>query len=66
MNKGKPVYLTCQVGLRGYLAARILMQHGFDSYNLSGGYRLYNSIFRVSSPKTGVKINTETQKPEKG
>lgn len=66
LNKGKPVYLTCQVGLRGYLAARILMQHGFDSYNLSGGYRLYNSIFRVSSPKTGVKINTETQKPEKG
>ncbi len=38
----KPVYVFCQVGLRGYLAARILMQNGYsDVYNLSGGYRLY-------------------------
>jgi NADPH-dependent 2,4-dienoyl-CoA reductase/sulfur reductase-like enzyme/rhodanese-related sulfurtransferase len=41
---GKSVYLTCQVGLRGYVAARILTQHGYDVYNLSGGYRLYQSI----------------------
>jgi NADPH-dependent 2,4-dienoyl-CoA reductase/sulfur reductase-like enzyme/rhodanese-related sulfurtransferase len=40
--KEKPVYIFCQVGLRGYLAARILSQNGFsDVYNLSGGYRLY-------------------------
>jgi len=44
LDKNKPVYLTCQVGLRGYVAARILVQHGFDAYNLSGGYRLYQSI----------------------
>lgn len=42
---GKPVYVTCQVGLRGYVAARILAQNGFDTYNLSGGYRLYHTIF---------------------
>ncbi len=45
LDKDKPVYVTCQVGLRGYLAARILMQHGFDVCNLSGGYRLWNSVF---------------------
>jgi NADPH-dependent 2,4-dienoyl-CoA reductase/sulfur reductase-like enzyme/rhodanese-related sulfurtransferase len=45
IDKNKPVYLTCQVGQRGYLAARILMNLGFDVYNLSGGYRLYHSIF---------------------
>lgn len=45
IDKTKPVYVTCQVGLRGYIAARILSQNGFDVYNLSGGYRLYNSIF---------------------
>jgi len=44
LDKTKPVYATCQIGLRGYIAARILSQNGFDVYNLSGGYRLYNSI----------------------
>lgn len=29
----------CAVGLRGYIAHRILTQHGFDSRNLSGGFR---------------------------
>lgn len=44
LDKTKKVYVTCQIGLRGYIAARMLMQHGFDVYNLSGGYRLYQSI----------------------
>ena len=39
----RPVYVTCQVGLRGYVAARILSQHGAQVYNLSGGYTLYAS-----------------------
>lgn len=29
----------CAVGLRGYIAYRILAQNGFDSRNLSGGFR---------------------------
>ncbi len=33
----------CRVGLRGYLAARILLQHGFPNvYNLTGGYLSYS------------------------
>lgn len=39
----KPVYITCQVGLRGHVASRILMQHGAEVYNLSGGYTLYDA-----------------------
>jgi NADPH-dependent 2,4-dienoyl-CoA reductase/sulfur reductase-like enzyme/rhodanese-related sulfurtransferase len=31
----------CQVGQRGYIATRILLQHGFDAANLGGGYRTY-------------------------
>ncbi len=31
----------CQVGQRGYLATRVLLQHGFDVVNLSGGYVSY-------------------------
>ncbi len=37
-----PVVIFCQVGQRGYIAARILMQSGFaEVYNLAGGYRLH-------------------------
>lgn len=45
LDKSKKIYLTCQIGLRGYIACRILSQNGFDCVNLSGGYRLYHSIF---------------------
>lgn len=31
----------CQVGQRGYLATRILKQHGFNAANIGGGYRTY-------------------------
>ncbi|NDV59869.1 pyridine nucleotide-disulfide oxidoreductase [Bacteroides sp. 519] len=38
----KPIYVYCAIGLRGNLATRILMQHGFkDVRNLSGGYKTY-------------------------
>lgn len=43
LPKDKTLYIFCQVGLRGYLAARILMQKGYkDVRNLSGGYKTYN------------------------
>ena len=45
LDKSKKIYVTCQIGLRGYVASRILSQNGFDVYNLSGGYRLYKTIF---------------------
>jgi rhodanese-related sulfurtransferase len=37
----KELLVFCQVGLRGYVAARLLAQHGFQVRNLSGGYRRY-------------------------
>jgi rhodanese-related sulfurtransferase len=40
----KPVYVTCQVGQRGYFACRILTQNSYDAYNLSGGYLLWNTV----------------------
>ena len=40
--QGKPVYVICQSALRSYIACRILSQSGYDCYNLSGGYRLYD------------------------
>lgn len=44
LDKSKPVYIACQVGIRGYVACRILSGLGYDSYNLSGGYEFYSSV----------------------
>jgi CoA-disulfide reductase len=38
----KEVAVSCQVGLRGYLAARILTQHGIKVRNVDGGYKTYS------------------------
>jgi len=35
----QPIYVFCQVGLRGYNAARVLAQHGRDPVNLDGGFK---------------------------
>ena len=51
LDKAKPVYLNCQVGLRSYIACCILAQHGFDCYNLAGGYRYWESAATESSFK---------------
>lgn len=49
LDKAKPVYLNCQVGLRSYIGYCILSQNGFDCYNLSGGYRFYHSATTENS-----------------
>ena len=44
LPKDKPIKVFCQVGLRSYIACRILSQNGFDAYNLSGGYLTYKAF----------------------
>lgn len=66
LPKNRPIVVTCAVGLRGYLAYRILVQHGYkDVRNLSGGYKTWSIatakptlVQAGSNPKT-----TETEKP---
>ena len=41
LPKERPIVAYCQVGQRGYLATRILMQVGADVSNLGGGYKTY-------------------------
>ncbi|MEK3798366.1 CoA-disulfide reductase [Peribacillus sp. FSL H8-0477] len=45
--RDKDLYVSCQVGLRGYLAARILTGHGIKVKNLDGGYKLYSTAKTV-------------------
>ncbi len=54
LDRTKPIYVVCQSGLRSYIACRILAQSGFDCYNLSGGYRLYESavLDRAAAERT--------------
>ena len=44
VEKGKPVYLICQSGLRSYIASRILEGNGYETYNFSGGFRFYDAV----------------------
>lgn len=50
-----PVYVYCAVGLRGYTASRILLQHGYTAiYNLSGGYKTYSCVFQDQQSAAGT------------
>lgn len=44
LTKDKVLYVHCQSGLRSYLACRILMQNGYECYNVSGGYGFYKNM----------------------
>jgi len=39
LNKNITIVEYCQIGLRGYIAARILSQNGFKVKNMTGGYK---------------------------
>ncbi|HKL22108.1 MAG TPA: DsrE/DsrF/DrsH-like family protein, partial [Tichowtungia sp.] len=41
LDREKEYLVFCKVGLRGYLACRILSQSGFKARNLTGGYVTY-------------------------
>lgn len=47
--KDKEIWVYCAVGLRGYIAARILEQHGYNVKNLAGGLKLKNAYTPIKS-----------------
>ena len=49
LDRSKLYVTCCQVGLRGYLAERILKQNGFKAANLSGGWLAWK-LFHPQSP----------------
>lgn len=55
--KNKKIYIYCAIGLRGYIATRILMQNGFNNiFNLTGGYKTYSCI---KNDKKGSKLGCD-------
>lgn len=42
LDKDKDYVVTCAIGVRGYIAERIMKQRGFKVRNLTGGYATYS------------------------
>lgn len=47
LPRDRKIAAYCQVGQRGYLASRILLQAGFSAANVGGGYKTYK-LFQPS------------------
>jgi len=64
--RDKTIIVNCAVGLRGYLASRILSQHGYKNvYNLSGGYRTYSHATGTQSTDKPFHKKNSTPAPDK-
>jgi len=48
LPKDRTIHAYCGVGLRSYIACRILEQNGFDVRNLSGGYTTYRAMAKTT------------------
>ncbi|WP_411679975.1 CoA-disulfide reductase [Clostridium thailandense] len=59
LDKNKEIIEYCQVGLRGYVASRILSQNGFKVKNITGGYKsmsILNFIPKKSEENNSKKL----------
>jgi CoA-disulfide reductase len=45
LPKNQTIYVSCQVGLRGYLASRILKNNRYLVKNVDGGWKTYSSVY---------------------
>ena len=65
LPQDKEILVYCAIGLRGYIASRILMQSGFSNVrNLSGGYKTYKAaIAPVINPKKECNYSSAQKEP---
>lgn len=56
LDKTKKYYLNCRSGLRSYVAARIMIQKGFDVANIKGGYNFYKATLTKEMKKEKPEI----------
>jgi len=53
LPRDRKIAAYCQVGQRGYLATRILLQAGFPVVNVGGGYKTHKLLYPATSIETG-------------
>ncbi len=51
LPRDRDIQVICHVGMRAYLACRILSQHGFSCCNVSGGFRTYQDVAGIMAPR---------------
>jgi CoA-disulfide reductase len=61
--KEQTIYVACQVGLRGYLAARILKENGYQVKNVDGGWKTYSAVY---SERRAGKAEIEQEVDDSG
>ena len=68
LPKDQTIYIYCQTGIRAYNAYRILVQKGFNVYNLDGAFRTYQCAYHTNeniqcndSDDSGKMIINESQ-----
>ena len=65
LDRARRIVCYCQVGMRGYLAERVLKQNGFDAANLSGGYLTWKMFHHerrqtaAINPQADQKVHKE-------
>lgn len=57
LPKEQTIYVSCQVGIRGYLAYRILVNNGYKAKNVDGGWLTYSSVYGTNIDEN-VEIRT--------
>jgi NADPH-dependent 2,4-dienoyl-CoA reductase/sulfur reductase-like enzyme/rhodanese-related sulfurtransferase len=63
LPRSREILVFCQVGFRGYVAARLLSQRGFRVRNLSGGYKRY-LMWKGTAASRDEQVTTEDGTPE--
>ena len=56
LPEDQAIHVYCQVGIRGYLAVRILQQLGYQVRNLDGGYKTYQAVFCPSEAQAEAAV----------
>lgn len=63
LDRSKEIWVYCQVGLRGYTASQMLRQYGFETKNLSGGYKTYRMAQFQTSSFSSEESNNNNRQP---
>lgn len=57
LDKSKEYWIYCAVGLRGFVAERMMKNHGFNAKNVTGGYKSY--MLEKFAPKNFSEYQNE-------
>ncbi|MDR3587250.1 MAG: DsrE/DsrF/DrsH-like family protein [Desulfosporosinus sp.] len=65
LDKSKEILEYCQIGLRGYVASRILTQKGYKVKNIDGGYKCASMLnFKPSKVDNSDNLNRQMIDPD--